>query len=63
MEMDFTEIYCHVDDFFKELDHKTGLITNNRSKTGYQSRLNRSEIITIIKDTGNHPMTILKTII
>ena len=27
MKMDFTEIYCHVDDFFKELDDKTGLIT------------------------------------
>ena len=48
MKMDFTEIYCHVDDFFKELDTKTGLITNNKNKTGCQSRLNRSEIITII---------------
>ena len=26
MKMDFTEIYCHVDDFLKELDHRTGLI-------------------------------------
>jgi len=32
MKMDFTEIYCHVDDFFKELDTKTGLITNNKIK-------------------------------
>ena len=47
MKMDFTEIYCHVDDFFKELDTKTGF-TNNKNKTGCQSRLNRSEIITII---------------
>jgi len=44
MKMDFTEIYCHVDDFFKDLDTKTGLITNNKNKTGCQSRLNRSEI-------------------
>ena len=48
MKMDFTEIYCHVDDFLKELDKKTGLITNNRNKTGCQHRLNRSEIIAII---------------
>jgi len=48
MKMDFTEIYCHVDDFLKELDNKTGLIANNNNKTGCQGRLNRSEIITII---------------
>ncbi len=48
MKMDFTEIYCHVDDFLKELDNRTGLIANNSNKTGCQSRLNRSEIITII---------------
>jgi hypothetical protein len=46
MKMDFTEIYCYVDDFFKELDNKMGLIANSRNKTGCQSRLNRSEIIT-----------------
>jgi hypothetical protein len=33
MKMDFTEIYCHVDDFLKELDNKTGLIANNNNKT------------------------------
>ena len=48
MKMDFTKIYCHVDDFLKELDNRTGLITNNSNKTGYQSRLSRSEIIAII---------------
>ncbi|MDJ0500529.1 MAG: hypothetical protein PX483_06665, partial [Nostocales cyanobacterium LE14-WE4] len=48
MKMDFTEIYCHVDDFLKELDNKTGLIANNNNKTGCQGRLNRSELITII---------------
>ena len=48
MKMDFTEIYSHVDDFLKELDNKTGLIANNSNKTGCQSKLNRSEIITII---------------
>ena len=31
MKMDFTEIYCHVDDFLKELDNKTGLIANNNN--------------------------------
>jgi len=46
--MDFTEIYCHIDDFLKELDNRIGLIGNNSNKTGCQSMLNRSEIITII---------------
>lgn len=46
--MDFTEIYCHVNDFLKELDNRTGLITNNSNKTDCQSMLNKSEIITII---------------
>ncbi len=48
MKMDFTEIYCHVDDFLQELDKKTGLIMNNKKKTGCQRRLTSSEIITII---------------
>ena len=26
MKMDFTEIYCHVDELLKELDNRTGLI-------------------------------------
>jgi hypothetical protein len=39
MKMDFTEIYCHVDDFLKELDNRTGLIANNSNKTGFQSGL------------------------
>ena len=41
--MGFTEIYCYVDDFLKELDKKTGLITNNSNKTGCQSKLSRNE--------------------
>ena len=48
MKIDFTEIFCHVDDFFKELDNKTNSITNKNNKPGCRSRLNRSEIITII---------------
>ena len=48
MKIDFTEIFCHVDDFFKELDAKTNFITDNNNKPGCKSRLNRSEIITII---------------
>ena len=32
MKMDFTEIYCHVDDFLKELDNRIGLIANNSNK-------------------------------
>jgi hypothetical protein len=48
MKMDFTEIYCHVDDFFKELDNRTGLIANKSNKTGYKSKFNRSEIIRIV---------------
>ena len=48
MKIDFTEIFCHVDDFFKELDDKTNFITNKNNKPGCRSRLNRSEIITII---------------
>ena len=48
MKIDFTEIFCHVDDFFKELDAKTNFITDKNNKPGCKSRLNRSEIITII---------------
>ena len=48
MKIDFTEIFCHVDNFFKELDDKTNSITNKNNKPGCRSRLNRSEIITII---------------
>ena len=48
MRMDFTEIYCQVYDFLKELDKKPGLISSNRNKTGCQCRLNRSDIIAII---------------
>ena len=48
MKIDFTEIFCHVDDFFKELDAKTNCITDKNNKPGCKSRLNRSAIITII---------------
>ena len=48
MKIYFTEIFCHVDDFFKELDDKTNSITNKNNKPEYKTRLNRSEIITII---------------
>ena len=48
MKMDFTEIFCYVDDFLKELDAKTNFITNENNKPGCKSRLNGSEIITII---------------
>ncbi|EER21461.1 hypothetical protein REIS_0609 [Rickettsia endosymbiont of Ixodes scapularis] len=46
--MDFTEIFCYVDDFFQELDKHTNSITNHNNKSGPKSRLNRSEVITII---------------
>ena len=48
MKIDFTEIFCHVDDFFRELDAKTNFITDKNNKPGCKSRLNSSEIITII---------------
>ena len=48
MKIDFTEIFCYVDDFLKELDTKTNFITNTNNKPGCKSRLNGSEIITII---------------
>ena len=48
MQIDFIEIFCHVDDFFKELDDKTNFITNKNNKPGCKTRLNSSEIITII---------------
>lgn len=48
MIMDFTEIFCYIDDFFQELDKNTNSITNHNNKSGPKSRLNRSEIITII---------------
>ncbi len=48
MIMDFTEIFCYVDDFFQELDKHTNSITNHNNKSGPKSRLNRSEVITII---------------
>lgn len=47
MKIDFTEIYCHVDDFLNDLDSKTHFITSS-SKPGCKSKLARSEIITII---------------
>ncbi|EER22060.1 transposase, IS4 family protein [Rickettsia endosymbiont of Ixodes scapularis] len=46
--MNFTEIFCYVDDFFQELDKHTNSITNHNNKSGPKSRLNRSEVITII---------------
>lgn len=48
MSIDFTEIFCYVDDFFQELDKQTNSITQNNNKSGPKSRLNRSEVITII---------------
>jgi len=47
MKIDFTEIYCHVDDFLKDLDNRTRFITGS-SKPGCKSKLDRSEVITII---------------
>lgn len=41
MKLDFTEIFCYVDDFLKELDAKTNSITNKNNKPGCKSRLNR----------------------
>ena len=41
MKMDFTEIFCHIDDFLKELDAKTNFITDRDNKPGCKSRLNR----------------------
>ena len=48
MKIDFSEIFCHVDDCLKELDNKTNSITNKNNKPGCNSRLNRSEILTIV---------------
>ena len=47
MRIDFTEIYCRVDDFLKDLDSKTGCITGS-SKPGCKGRLDRSEILIIV---------------
>jgi hypothetical protein len=47
MKIDFIEIFCHVDDFLNELDSKTNFIANG-NKPGCKSKLNRSEILTII---------------
>ena len=43
MKIDFTEIFCHVDDFFRELDAKTNFITDKNNKPGCKSRINRSK--------------------
>ncbi len=32
MIMDFTEIFCYVDDFFQELDKHTNSITNHNKR-------------------------------
>lgn len=37
MKMDFTEIYCHVDDFLKELDNRTGLLQITVIKPGVRA--------------------------
>ena len=47
MKIDFTEIFCHVDDFFRELDAKTNFITDKNNKPGCKSRLNRSVSMSI----------------
>ncbi len=62
MRIDFTEIYCRVDDFLKDLDSKTGCITGS-SKPGCKSRLDRSEILTIVIGIGSHLMIVSKTTI
>ena len=41
-------MFCHVDNFFSELDYKTNSITNKYNKPECKTRLHRSEIITII---------------
>ena len=39
MKIDFTEIFCHVDDFFRELHAKTNFITDKNNKPGCKTRL------------------------
>jgi hypothetical protein len=36
MKIDFTEIFCHVDDFFRELDAKTNFITDKLGHLRWQ---------------------------
>ncbi|WP_419235123.1 hypothetical protein [Rickettsia endosymbiont of Nabis limbatus] len=50
--MDFTEIFCYVDDFFQELDKHTNSITNHNNKSGPKSRLNRSEVMSLSNKKG-----------
>lgn len=47
MKIDFTEIYCRVDDFLNDLDSKAQFIAGS-SKPGCKSRLDKSEVVTII---------------
>lgn len=48
MRLDFTEIFCLVDDLFIEIDKNFLSINNCKKKTGPKNKLNKSEILTII---------------
>ncbi len=48
MKIDFTELFCFVDDFFKFCKRKNISTNGCNSKPGPVPRLNKSEVITII---------------
>ena len=48
MKLDFTAIFCFVDDFIKEYDKNISAINNKKTKTDPKNYLSRSKILTII---------------
>ena len=51
MKMDFTEIYCHVDDFYKGFEswYNKAFLTCHAKKLNKECKVNLAEIITVLK--------------
>lgn len=48
MKMDFTELYCNIDNFIKNYEQNLLAITSCKAKTGPKNSLSISEVLTII---------------
>ena len=58
--MDFTELYCNIDDFIKNNEQNLLSITNCKTKPGPKNSLSVSEILTIIIGYHNSSMDCFK---
>ena len=48
MKEDFTKLYCFVDDFIKNFEHRVLTIASSKSRTGVSNYLSKSEVLTIL---------------